>query len=68
MTAPSIVEPIDIDLGKSMGLDSRWASNIIRQVGNYAAVWDRTITPLDVPRGQNRLWTKGGLQYAPPIR
>ncbi|MFC0407131.1 amino acid ABC transporter substrate-binding protein [Roseomonas elaeocarpi] len=59
---------IDGDLGRSMGLDSRWAFNVIRQVGNFAEVWDRTIAPLGVPRGQNQLWTKGGLQYAPPIR
>jgi general L-amino acid transport system substrate-binding protein len=59
---------VDGDLGRSMGLDNRWAFNVIRQVGNYAEVWDRTIAPLGIPRGQNRLWTQGGLQYAPPIR
>jgi general L-amino acid transport system substrate-binding protein len=31
-------------------------------------VWERNITPLGIPRGINGLWTKGGLQYAPPIR
>ena len=30
--------------------------------------WERNITPLGIPRGINALWTKGGLQYAPPIR
>ena len=25
-------------------------------------------SPLKIQRGQNALWTKGGLQYAPPIR
>jgi general L-amino acid transport system substrate-binding protein len=59
---------VDGDLGRSMGLDNRWAFNIIRQVGNYAEVWDRAITPLGIPRGQNQLWSRGGLQYAPPIR
>jgi general L-amino acid transport system substrate-binding protein len=59
---------VDGDLGRSMGLDNRWAFNVIRQVGNYAEVWERTIAPLGIPRGQNRLWTQGGLQYAPPAR
>ena len=33
--------------------------------------FERTIgenTPLRIKRGHNALWTKGGLQYAPPIR
>ncbi|EFH09324.1 amino acid ABC transporter substrate-binding protein [Teichococcus cervicalis] len=59
---------VDGDLGRAMGLDNRWAFNILRQVGNYAEVWDRNIAPLGVPRGHNRIWTQGGLQYAPPIR
>ena len=25
-------------------------------------------SPLKIERGLNALWTKGGLQYAPPIR
>jgi general L-amino acid transport system substrate-binding protein len=58
---------VDGDLGRSMGLDNRWAFNVVRQAGNYAEVCERTITLLGVPRGQNQLWTKGGLQYAPPI-
>ncbi len=56
------------DMGKALGLDNKWAYNIIKQVGNYGEIWDRNITPLGVPRGINNLWTKGGLQYAPPIR
>ena len=56
------------DMGKSLGLDNKWAYNVIKQVGNFSEVWERTITPMSVPRGINNLWTKGGLQYAPPIR
>lgn len=56
------------DLGKSMGLDNKWAYNVVKQVGNFAEMWDRNITPMGVPRGINSIWTKGGLQYAPPIR
>jgi general L-amino acid transport system substrate-binding protein len=56
------------ELGKALGLDNRWAYAIVKQVGNYGEVWDRTIAPLGVPRSVNRLWSKGGLQYPPPIR
>ena len=56
------------DMGKALGLDNKWAYNIIKQVGNFGEEWDRNVTPLGVPRGINNLWNKGGLQYAPPIR
>ncbi len=56
------------DMGKALGLDAKWAYNVIKQVGNFGEMWDRNITPMGVPRGINGLWTKGGLQYAPPIR
>jgi general L-amino acid transport system substrate-binding protein len=56
------------DLGKSLGVEPDWAVQIIRQVGNFGEMWDRNITPLGVQRGINNLWTKGGLQYAPPMR
>ncbi|WP_291298339.1 amino acid ABC transporter substrate-binding protein [Elioraea sp.] len=55
-------------LGQMMGVDNRWAYNVIKQVGNFEELWERSITPMGVPRGINALWTKGGLMYAPPIR
>ncbi len=59
---------IDGDLGKSLGLDNRWAYNVITQVGNYGEMYDRDIAPLGLARGQNALTTKGGLQSAPLMR
>ncbi len=59
---------LDGDLGKQLGLDNKWAYNVIKQVGNTGEVWDRTITPMGVPRGINALWNKGGLMYPPPMR
>jgi len=56
------------DMGKALGVDPKWAYNVIKQVGNLGEVWDRNITPMGVPRGINNIWTKGGLQYAPPLR
>jgi general L-amino acid transport system substrate-binding protein len=56
------------DLGKMLNLQPDWAVQVVRQVGNFAEMWERNITPLGVQRGINNLWTKGGLQYAPPMR
>ena len=55
-------------IGKSLGVDDKWAFNIVKQVGNYGEMYDRDIGPLAIPRGLNSPWTKGGLQYAPPMR
>lgn len=56
------------DLGRMMGLDNEWAVRVVRAVGNYGEVWQRNLTPIGFPRGPNELWTRGGLQYAPPMR
>jgi general L-amino acid transport system substrate-binding protein len=56
------------DLGKMLGLDNRWAFNIVKQVGNYGESFDANLKPLGFERGQNALWKDGGLMYAPPIR
>ncbi len=56
------------DIGKMLGLDSRWAYNIVKHVGNYGESFEANLKPLGFDRGINNLWTKGGLMYAPPIR
>ncbi len=56
------------DVGKLLGLDNRWAYNIIKQVGNYGESFDRNLAPLGLDRGLNKLWNRGGLMFAPPIR
>ena len=56
------------DIGRMLGLDNRWAFNIVKQVGNYGESFDANLNPLGFDRGINRLWTQGGLMYAPPIR
>ena len=56
------------DIGKMLGLDNKWAVNIVKQVGNYGESFDANLKPLGFDRGLNKLWTKGGLMYAPPIR
>jgi len=62
---------VEGDLGSQLGLSADWAYQIIRQVGNYAEVFDRNVgagSPLQIERGQNALARDGGLQYAPPMR
>jgi general L-amino acid transport system substrate-binding protein len=64
-------EEKDETIGKDLGLDEKWAYNIIKQVGNYGESFERNVgegSPLKIKRGLNALWNKGGLQYAPPIR
>jgi len=56
------------EFGKMLGLDARWARNIIKQVGNYGESFERNLSPLGVERGINRLWNQGGIMYAPPLR
>jgi general L-amino acid transport system substrate-binding protein len=56
------------DIGKMLGLDNKWAVNIVKQVGNYAESFDNNLKPLGFDRGINKLWNKGGILYAPPIR
>jgi len=56
------------DMGKMLGLDNRWAYNIVKQVGNYGESFDANLKPLGFERGLNRLWNQGGLMYVPPIR
>ncbi len=55
-------------LGEALGLANDWVARIVRHVGNYGESFDRNLGKIGVPRGANNLWTKGGLQYAPPIR
>ncbi|MEO0498236.1 MAG: amino acid ABC transporter substrate-binding protein [Pseudomonadota bacterium] len=57
--------------GEMIGLDNAFLANAIKAVGNYGEIFDRNVgpdTPLAISRGQNALWTDGGLMYAPPVR
>jgi len=59
------------NFGERLGLTKDWAYRIVKLVGNYGEVFDRNVgqsSALKIARGLNALWTKGGIQYAPPIR
>lgn len=53
--------------GAHLGLADDWAYQIIKQVGNYGEVYDRTIGQLGLERGMNALLKDGGLQFAMPF-
>lgn len=58
-------------MGKALGLDDKWAYNIVKQVGNYGEIFERNVgvhTKLGLMRGLNALWWNGGLMYAAPFR
>jgi len=72
-TNPNIQRLLGVsgDMGKKLGLDNKWVYNIVKQVGNYGEMYDRTVgkdSKLKIDRGLNALWSKGGLMYAPPSR
>ncbi len=61
----------DTKIGTDLGLSNDWVVNIVKAVGNYGEIFEKNVgagSPLKIARGINAQWTKGGLQYAPPIR
>jgi general L-amino acid transport system substrate-binding protein len=57
--------------GEAVGLTNDWAVRVIKHVGNYGESFEKNVgegSRLKIKRGQNALWTKGGLQYGLPIR
>ena len=62
---------VEGNFGEQLGLTKDWVVRIVKQVGNYGEVFERNVgtgSKLGISRGLNRLWTKGGIQYAPPVR
>jgi general L-amino acid transport system substrate-binding protein len=59
------------NFGEGIGLTNDWVVRIVKHVGNYGESYERNVgaaSKLGIDRGLNRLWNKGGLQYAPPVR
>jgi len=59
------------DTGKLLGLDKEWLARAIKTTGNYGEIFERNVGPksaLQLPRGLNNQWNKGGLMYAYPVR
>ncbi|QCK85522.1 amino acid ABC transporter substrate-binding protein [Phreatobacter aquaticus] len=61
----------DGGFGAMLGLSNDWMFNAIKQVGNYSESFERTVgkgSPLGLERGQNALWTRGGLLFTSPFQ
>lgn len=59
------------EFGAMLGLPKDWAVTAIAATGNYGEIFERNLgasSPIKLERGLNRLWTEGGLLYAPPFR
>ncbi|MGO8955124.1 MAG: amino acid ABC transporter substrate-binding protein [Rhodomicrobium sp.] len=59
------------DLGKPIGLGKDWALRAVEAVGNYGEMFEGNLgakSSLNIDRGLNRLWNKGGILFAPPVR
>lgn len=59
------------DAGAKLGISADWSYNIVKQVGNYSDIFERNVgkdSPLNISRGINAQWNKGGILYSAPIR
>ena len=68
---PRLIRRDEVRWRAALGVDQRFAYNIIKKVGNYGENFDQWLgsgSELKLERGLNELWTKGGLVYAPPFR
>ena len=70
---PGVQQVLGADqaLSKALGTDPRWAVRAVQSAGNYGEMFERNLgagSPLGIERGLNRLWSQGGLMYAPPMR
>jgi general L-amino acid transport system substrate-binding protein len=62
---------VEGEMGAKLGLSNEWAVNVIKLVGNYAEIYERSLgeaTATFIPRGLNSLYTSGGILYSPPVR
>jgi len=59
---------VEGELGAMLGLSNDFIYRAVKLVGNYGEVYDRNLAVFNLARGQNELWTNGGLLYAPPFR
>jgi general L-amino acid transport system substrate-binding protein len=55
--------------GQALGVSNDWVVRVVGSVGNYGEMFERHLgyqSAFRLERGLNRLWTQGGLMYAPP--
>ncbi|GMG83008.1 amino acid ABC transporter substrate-binding protein [Paralimibaculum aggregatum] len=59
---------VEGNMGEMLGLPADFGAHAIKAGGNYGEIFEAYLTPLGISRGLNKLYTEGGLQYAPPFR
>lgn len=62
---------VEGSFGSNLGLRDSWMRDVIAAVGNYGEVYNRHFggfSGAPLLRGQNALWSNGGLMFAPPLR
>lgn len=59
---------VEGELGSKLGLSNDFVYRAIKLVGNYGEVFERNLSQYGLARGQNDLWTNGGLMYPMPLR
>jgi general L-amino acid transport system substrate-binding protein len=55
---------------EKLRLNKMWLRNAVAAVGNYGELFETNLgsaSPLNMDRGINALWKKGGILYAPPM-
>ena len=61
---------IDGGLGEKIGLSNDFVVKVISSTGNYGEIYERHLgqnSEVPIPRGQNELYKKGGVQISPPF-
>lgn len=54
-------------MGSQLGLSDDWVYTMIKEVGNYGEIYDRSLgkdSSYQLDRGLNALWSEGGLFYS----
>jgi general L-amino acid transport system substrate-binding protein len=67
-TSPQVSKFLGVTpgMGKGLGLSDDWAYNVIKNVGNYAEIFDRDLgkdSPYKMPRELTALWNAGGVLF-----
>jgi general L-amino acid transport system substrate-binding protein len=61
-------EEAGLSFDPGLAVEADFMQHVLGAVGNYGEIFDRHLTPIDIERGVNALWTDGGIQYAIPFR
>ncbi len=61
----------DRELSNLLGIAPEWSIRAVQSVGNYGEMFERNLgrnSPLQLERGINQPWNRGGIMYSPPLQ